>query len=77
MGWGQRKNGELLALVETEFDVFGTTDQNLSHQQNLARRKIAILVLSTNRWPRVRSQAARIAAAFADLKPGECHEIVL
>jgi len=33
MGWTSIKNGELLALASREFDVFVTTDRNLSFQQ--------------------------------------------
>ena len=32
MGWAGTKNGDLLRLVEQEFDVFLTNDQNLEHQ---------------------------------------------
>ena len=43
------KNGALLsAAEEAGFDLFITADQELSYQQNLAGRKIAVLVLSTN-----------------------------
>ena len=45
MGWAGKKNGELLALAEQQFDIFITTDQNLSFQQNLAKFDIAVLVL--------------------------------
>jgi len=45
MGWAGKKNGELLKLAEQQFDVFITTDQNLSFQQNLAKFKIAVIVL--------------------------------
>lgn len=30
MGWASKKNGELLKLAEQQFDVFITSDQNLS-----------------------------------------------
>ena len=36
MGWASKKNGELLALAAVDFDVFLTTDRNLSYQQNLS-----------------------------------------
>lgn len=36
-GWSGIKNGELLALAETEFEVFLTVDQNLKYQQNLKK----------------------------------------
>ncbi len=46
MGWSGEKNGELLKLVEAEFDVFITSDKNLSYQQNLENRTIAIFTSS-------------------------------
>lgn len=45
-GWAGIKNGDLLALVEDSFDVFVTLDRNLLHQQNLACRRICIVVLN-------------------------------
>ncbi len=59
MGWGRVKNGELLKRAEGVFDVFLTADQQLKYQQNLTGRRLAILVLSTNRWPRVKDWSAR------------------
>jgi hypothetical protein len=51
MGWSELDNGNLLAAAEEAFDVLVTTDRNLRHQQNLARRELAILVLPTTSWP--------------------------
>ena len=48
MGWAGIKNGQLLALVEVEFDVFITVDRNLSFQQNLSQFNIAVIVLPTS-----------------------------
>lgn len=45
MGWSSIKNGELLALVAQQFDVFLTVDRNLSFQQNLPAVEIAVVVL--------------------------------
>ncbi|MGV0025584.1 DUF5615 family PIN-like protein [Phormidesmis priestleyi] len=45
MGWAGIKNGQLLALVEEEFDVFITVDRNLSFQQNLPQFDVAVVVL--------------------------------
>jgi hypothetical protein len=45
MGWSTLSNGELLDAAEREFDLLVTTDQALRTQQNLSKRKIAILVL--------------------------------
>jgi len=44
MGWAGIKNGALLTLAESEFDVFVTVDRNLSFQQNLPEFNIAVLV---------------------------------
>jgi hypothetical protein len=33
------------------FDVLLTTDKNMRYQQNLAGRKIAVVVLGLQQWP--------------------------
>ena len=76
-GWSALRNGELLAKAEAEFDVLVTTDRNLRHQQNLAERRIAILVLPTTSWPRLQSITREIAAAVATLQPGQYLEVPL
>src|SRR6186713_1357222 len=48
MRWRGVENGDLLNLAEANgFDVFLTGDQNLPYQQNLRRRKIGIVVVTT------------------------------
>ena len=76
-GWSALRNGELLAKAEAEFDVLITTDRNLRHQQNLAERRIAILVLPTTSWPRLQSITREVAATIASLKPGQYLEVPL
>jgi len=69
-------NGELLAEAERAgFEVFLTADKNIQYQQNLSGRKIAIVVLSTPQWPRVRLHTARIAAAVDAASPGSYAEV--
>ncbi|GAB5490638.1 MAG: hypothetical protein Phog2KO_08530 [Phototrophicaceae bacterium] len=46
MGWAGKKNGELLSLMITEFDVFITVDSNMSYQQNLDNYDVAFILLS-------------------------------
>ncbi len=75
MGWGRVKNGELLERAEGVFDAFVTADQSLKYQQNLTRRRLAILVLSTNRWPRMKAKTAQISAAIQALRPGDYVEL--
>jgi len=65
LGWSTLKNGELLAAAESKgFEVFVTTDTNLGYQQNLVNRKIAIIVLKTTSWPRIKLSAAKIVNAI-------------
>jgi predicted nuclease of predicted toxin-antitoxin system len=45
MGWASKRNGELLALAVSHFDVFLTADRNLSYQQDLASCDIAVIIL--------------------------------
>jgi predicted nuclease of predicted toxin-antitoxin system len=60
VGWGGIKNGELLRLAETDFDLFITSDQNMRYQQNLAGRKITGVELSTNDIERIEAAASLI-----------------
>lgn len=45
MGWSGIKNGKLLAMAESQFQVFITGDRNLSFEQNLPNLNLAIIVL--------------------------------
>ena len=75
-GWDRLSNGELLDEAERAgFDVLLTADKNIRHQQNLRGRRIAIVVLSTPRWPVVRSHVERIAAAVNAAAPGTYTEV--
>lgn len=75
-GWDRLSNGELLAEAERAgFDVFLTADKNIQYQQNLAGRRIAVVVLSTPQWPLVRLHTARIAAAVNAATSGSYAEV--
>jgi hypothetical protein len=64
-GWNTLTNGELLRAAEVAgFEVMVTADRNLAYQQNLTARRIALVVLSTNRWSVVREYAETIASAI-------------
>ena len=72
-GWDMLSNGELLKAAEDAgFDVLLTTDTNLPYQQNLEDRKLAIVILTKNRWSLVRSRMKQIADAVNAAKPGLC-----
>lgn len=63
-GWAELKNGELLDTAEKNgFAVFITTDSNLKYQQNLKSRRVAIVVLSTTSWPRIKNAVVEVVSA--------------
>jgi len=75
-GWSQLKNGELIAATEQAgFEVFVTTDQNLRYQQNLAGRKIAIVVILTTSWPRIQADLSPVRAAIDTASSGSYIEV--
>ncbi len=45
MGWSGLVNGKLLTNAQAHFDIFITSDKNLSFQQNLQKYKITVIVL--------------------------------
>ena len=75
MGWSSLANGDLLDAAEAQFDAFVTTDQNLRHQQNLAGRRLAILVLPLASWPKLQTHLPRIVSAIDGLNPGDYVEL--
>ena len=71
MGWAELDNGTLLAAAENAgFDLMLTADQNLAYQQNLAGRKLAIIVLNTNRWKVLKNSTEVIERAIRSAAPG-------
>jgi predicted nuclease of predicted toxin-antitoxin system len=69
-GWSKLLNGELLTAAEAAgFDLLITTDQNLRHQQDLSRFRIAVLVLMIANWPTIEPHALAIASAVDKIKP--------
>src|SRR5580692_281692 len=75
-GWDTLKNGELLTVAEADgFDVLLTTDKNMRYQQNLAGRKIAVVVLGLQQWPSLRANVARVVEAIEAATPGSYTEV--
>ena len=72
MGWAAKTNGELLRLAAAEFDVFLTSDRNLSYQQNIRTFGIAIIVLiaPSNRVEDLRPLMPHVLEALATVQPG-------
>jgi hypothetical protein len=75
-GWERLANGALLQEAEAAgFDVFITADKNIRYQQNLTRRRIAILVLENAQWPILRKHVGRVVAAVNAATPGSYTEV--
>ena len=66
----------LAAAEDGGFDLFLIVDQELSYQQNLMSRKMAVLVLSTNNWSLIKEQVAAITAAIDAATPGRLALVV-
>ena len=67
-------NGELLIAAETAgFDVFLTADQGIEYQQNLAARKIAIIIFRTksNRLKDLLQLVPACLARIDSIQPGQ------
>ncbi len=75
-GWDTLNNGALLKTAEgIGVDVLLTTDRRIRYQQNLSAHRIAIVVLTSTKWSRVRQHVDRIAAAVAAATPGSYSEV--
>ena len=75
-GWELLENGELIQRAEEDgYEVIVTTDQSMRYQQNLAGRKLAIVVLMATAWPRIRHRTAEIRTAVEGVRPGELREV--
>jgi hypothetical protein len=74
--WERISNGALLELAEDAgFDLLLTTDKNVRYQQNLANRKISIVVLRQSPWWLVRQHLDAIVAAVNAATPGSYAEV--
>ena len=77
-GWSSLQNGKLIAAAEAAgFAVFVITDRNLKYQQNLAGRSLAIVVLLTTSWPRIKAASASIVMAVNMSIPGDYVEVAV
>ena len=71
-GWGDLENGDLLRAAESAaFDLFIICDKNLRHQQNLARKRLAILELWTNHRPTLEKHWKLIQETAEAMHPGQ------
>ncbi len=70
-GWAELTNGDLLAAAEaSRFDLMITTDKGIRYQQNHSERRVAIMVIDTNDWTRIRHWPTLVVGALASVRPG-------
>lgn len=75
-GWDTLTNGDSLKAAEAAgFDLLLTTHKNLRYQQNLANRKLAIVVLGKARWRLIKPLLANVVAAVNSATPGSYVEL--
>ena len=73
-GFKSLKNGRLLQEAESAgYDVFLTIDQGIPHQQNVAGRKISVLVIRsrTNQIEDLVTSVASVLVELAKMQPGQ------
>lgn len=76
LGWHRLSDGLLIAQAEEAgYELLISADQTIQYQQNLAVRKIAILVLMKNDWSLIRLHVNDINAAIDEIQPGDYVEI--
>lgn len=64
-------NGDLIAAAELAgFEILVTADQNLVYQQDLTRRRLALVVLDTNHWPTIQAAIGRVQQAVTSIAIG-------
>ena len=73
MGWAGTKNGALLRLAESQFDVFITAGQNVEYQQNLRSSLLGIVVLIApdTRFAALQPLMRQVQQALASIQPGD------
>jgi predicted nuclease of predicted toxin-antitoxin system len=76
-GWTSTKNGKLLALAATKFEVFLTADRNLEFQQNLATLPVAVVVLVArkNRIQDLAPLLPELSVLLAQLPPRSLRKV--
>ena len=75
-GWSNLSNGDLLKSAEDKgYQIFVTTDRNLRYQQNLSDRQMAIVVLLSTSWPKIRTQTDKVCDVINEIKLGDYVEI--
>jgi len=77
MGWTSFTNGDLLLVAEKEFDVFITSDKNLSFQQSISSSSIQVVLLKakTNTYEDLLPLVKKLPSIMRAHEPGKFLEI--
>jgi hypothetical protein len=76
LAWTTLQNGDLITQAEAAgFDVLVTTDQSLKYQQNLSKRRLAVVVLLSTSWPRIQARVSAVVIAVDEATPGSYAEV--
>ncbi len=73
LAWEELKNGALLEIAQTQFDVLITTDSNIKYQQRLDAYDIALIVLRAfnTKLKSYLPLVSEIETVLAKIQPGE------
>jgi predicted nuclease of predicted toxin-antitoxin system len=75
-GWAELTNGVLLQMAEEAgFEVMITTDKGIRYQQNLSGRRLALMVISTNDWTRIRKSKSIVVDAISGILLGSLVDV--
>ena len=79
MGWAHKKNGELIRLAQSVFDVFIIIDRGLLYQQNLRDIHLAIILLRarSNRLEDLKPFAPLVLERLTSIQSGDVVQIEL
>ena len=78
LGWAELTNGALLKVAEEAgLEVMVSADKNIRYQQNLAGRKIALVVLLRSKWTLVQPVVNEVVASVNAAKTGSYSEVFI
>lgn len=77
VGWTGKTNGELLRVMQGQFEVFITIDSNLLSQQKLTNLAIGLIVLHarSNKFEDVEPLVPKILQTLSSIKTGQIVKI--
>ena len=73
LGWASLPDGQLLDVMDGQYDVLVTVDKSIPQQQNFAGRSFGVVVLRaySNRLSDLSRLAPRLLRELKSLKPGD------